>query len=52
MARWGLQVKVVGQIYGAQQSSNKSHYQLTVFVCVSVISGRMQIITRMRSIGF
>ncbi len=31
--------------------SNKSHYQFKVFVCVSVISGRMWIITRMRSIG-
>ncbi len=31
--------------------SNKSRYQFKVFVCVSVISGRMRIITRMRSIG-
>ena len=31
--------------------SNKSHYQFKVFVCVSVISRRMQIIARMRSIG-
>ncbi len=31
--------------------SNKSHYQFKVFVCVSVISGRMRIIARMRSIG-
>ncbi len=30
----------------------KSHYQIKVFVCVSVISGRMQIIAWMRSIGF
>ncbi len=30
--------------------SNKSHYQFKVFVCVSVISGRMPIIVRMRSI--
>ncbi len=52
MARLDLQVKVVGQISGTQRSSNKIHYQLKVFVCVSVISGRMQIITRMRSIGF
>ncbi len=30
----------------------KSHYQSKVFVCVSVISGRMRIIARMRSISF
>ncbi len=29
--------------------SNKSHYQSKVFVCVSIISGRMQLIARMRS---
>ncbi len=29
----------------------KSHYQFKVFVCVSVISGRMRKITQMRSIG-
>ncbi len=29
----------------------KSHYQFEVFVCVSVISGRVQIIARMRSIS-
>ncbi len=32
--------------------SNKSHYQSNVFVCVSLISGRMKIIARMRSISF
>ena len=32
--------------------SNNSHYQSEVFVCVSVISRRMRIIARMRSIGF
>ena len=32
--------------------SNKSHYQSKVFVCGSVISGRMRIIAQMRSIGF
>ncbi len=31
--------------------SNKSHCQCKVFVCVSVISGHMRIIARMRSIG-
>ena len=32
--------------------SNKSHYQFRVFVCVSVISGRMRIIAQMRSTAF
>ncbi len=32
--------------------SNRNHYQSKVFVCVSVISWRMRIIARMRSIGF
>ncbi len=32
--------------------SSRSHYQSKVFVCVSVISRRMRIIARMRSIGF
>ncbi len=31
--------------------SNKNHYQSKVFVCVSIISGRMRIITRMQSVG-
>ena len=31
--------------------SNNHHYQSKVIVCVSVISGRLQIIVRMRSIG-
>ena len=32
--------------------SNKQHYQSKVIVCVSVISGCMQIVAQMRSIGF
>ncbi len=32
--------------------SNKSHYQSKVIVSVSGFSGHMQVITRMRSIGF
>ncbi len=32
--------------------SNKNHCQSKVFVCVSIISGRMRIIARMQSIGF
>ncbi len=31
---------------------DKNHYQSKVFVCVSIISGRMRIIKRMWSIGF
>ncbi len=45
------------QILGArlcrvQQPAKNSHYQSKVFVCVSVISGRVRIIARRRSIGF
>ncbi len=32
--------------------SSNPHYQSKVFVCVSLIGGRMWIIARMRSIGF
>ncbi len=32
--------------------SNNHHYQSKVIICVSVISGRLRIIMRMRSIGF
>ena len=35
-----------------QQPAKKSHYQSKVFVCVSVISGRVPIIVRGRSVGF
>ncbi len=33
------------------EKGNMSHYQFKVFVCVSLISGCMQIIARMRSIA-
>ncbi len=33
------------------EKGNRSHYQFKVFVRVSLISGRMRIIARMRSIG-
>ncbi len=33
------------------EKGNRSYYQFKVFVCVSLISGRMRIIARMRSIG-
>ena len=32
--------------------SNMSHYQFKMFVCVSLISGRMWIIARIQSISF
>ena len=31
---------------------DRSHYQSKVFVCVSVVMGRIRITARMRSIGF
>ncbi len=33
------------------EKGNRSNYKFKVFVCVSLISGRMRIIARMRSIG-
>ncbi len=39
-------------VFSLTVKSNKNHYQSKVFVCVSIISGRMRIIARMRSIGF
>ncbi len=33
------------------EKGNRRHYQFKVFVCVSLISGRMRIIAHMRSIG-
>ncbi len=40
-----------GSALPSAAKSKKSHYQFKVFVYVSVISGRMRIIARMRSIG-
>ncbi len=40
-----------GSALSSAAKSNKSHYQSKVFVCVSVIRGRILIIARMRSIG-
>ncbi len=40
-----------GSALPSAAKSKKSHYQFKVFVCVSVISGSMRIIARMRSIG-
>ena len=42
-------------ILGAQLcrvQQNRSHYQSKVIVCMSVISRRVRLIARMRSIGF
>ena len=39
-----------GSALPSAAKSNKSH-QFKVYVCVSVISGHMRIVTRMRSIG-
>ncbi len=49
---WRAAVDIRGSALPSAAKSNKSHYQSKVFVCVSVISGRMQIIAQMRSIGF
>ncbi len=49
---WRAAVDIRGSALPSAAKSNKSHYQSKVFVSVSVISGRMRIIVRMRSIGF
>ncbi len=49
---WCAAVDIRGSALPSATKSNKSHYQHEVFVCVSVISWRMRIIARMRSIGF
>ncbi len=48
---WRTAVDNRGSALPSAAKSNKSHYEFKVFVCVSVISGRKWIITRMRSIG-
>ncbi len=45
-------VRLWGSALLSAVKSNRSHYQSKVFVCVSIISRRMRIIARMRSIGF
>ncbi len=42
---------VRGSALPSAAKSNRSHYQFKVFVCVSLISGRIRIIARMRSIA-
>ncbi len=49
---WRAAFDIRGLALQSAAKSNKSHYPSKVFVCVSVISGRMWIIARMRSIGF
>ncbi len=49
---WRAAVDIGGSALPSAANSNKRHYQSKVFVCVSVISRRMRIIARMRSIGF
>ncbi len=48
---WHAAVDNRGSALPSAAKSNKSHYQYKVFVCVSVIIGRVRIIARMRSIG-
>ena len=48
---WRAAVDIRGLALPSAAKSNRSHYQFKVFVCVSLISGRMRIIVRMRSIG-
>ena len=45
-------VDVRGSALPSAAMSNNHHYQSKVIVCVSVISGRLRIIARIRSIGF
>ena len=49
---WRAAVDIKGSALPSAARSNKSHYQSKVFVCVSIIMGRILIIARMRSIGF
>ncbi len=45
-------VDIRGSALPSAAMSNNHHNQSKVIVCVSVISGRLRIIARMRSIGF
>ncbi len=49
---WRAAVDIRGSALSSVVKSNKSYYQSKVFVCVSVISGHMRIIARMRSVSF
>ncbi len=49
---WHGAVNIRGSALPSAAKSNNHHYQSKVIVCVSVMIGRMQIIARMRSMGF
>ncbi len=49
---WRAAVDTRGSALLSAANINRSHYQFKVFVCVSVISGRVRIIARMWTIGF
>ena len=48
---WRTAVDIRGSALPSATKSNNYHYQSKVIVCVSVTSGRMRIVARMRSIG-
>ncbi len=48
---WRAAVDIRGSALSSAANSIRSDYQSKVFVCVSVIRGRIRIIARMRSIG-
>ncbi len=49
---WRTAVDIRGSALPSAAKSNNHHYQSKVIDCVSVISQHLQIIVRMRSIGF
>ena len=49
---WCEAVDIRGSALPSAAKSSNHHYQSKVIVCVSVISERMRIIARMRSISF
>ena len=49
---WCAAVDIWGSALPSAAMSSNHHYQSKVIVGVSVISGRLRIIARMRSIGF
>ncbi len=49
---WRAAVDIRGSALPSAAKSIRSHYKSKVFVCVSVIRGRIRILLRMRSIGF
>ena len=49
---WRAAVDIRGSALPSAVKSNRSHCQSKVLVCVSIISRRVRVIARMRSIGF